>query len=146
MLKSTTLSSIRHFRNKFGSVSLERRDRIVVACFSGSINAGTLAFFSEHLEPVVGELKGRSWCYLSSSSEAMVGTQEAETLLMEAGRLGHQWGCVQAAYVLKSPVAIAQTRRIREKIGVEQPLDEVLFDTEAQAVEYLNHYLDNLAE
>lgn len=136
----------RQFKNKYGSVSLERRDRIVVASFAGAINAGILKFFSENLESVVGDLKGTTWAYLSSSAEAMVGTEEAEALLTEAGKLGHLWGCVQAAYVLTSPVAIAQTRRIREKLGVEQPLSDVLFSTEAEAFDYLSSFLEQLPE
>ncbi|BDX05262.1 hypothetical protein [Planctobacterium marinum] len=134
------------FKNKYGSVSLERNGRIIVASFVGAINAGVLKYFSEHLELLLGELKGRPWCYLNNSPEAMVGTEEAEAVLIESGRLGHKWGCVQAAYVLTSPVAIAQTKRIRENIGIEQPLSDVLFSNEDDAFQYLTAFLDQLPE
>lgn len=146
MLTNAQPTESRQFKNKYGSVSLERRSRIVIASFSGALNASVLRFFSEHLESVLGDLKGRPWCYLSNSPEAMVGTGEAEAVLIESGKLGHKWGCVQAAYVLTSPVAIAQAKRIRDNIGIEQPLSEVLFDTEAEAFTYLTTFLAQFPE
>lgn len=106
--------------------------------FSGAVNQTLLTFFGKNLEEVVGPLKGSPWAYLSSSADAYAGTPEVETLLVSAAKKGYEWGCVQGAYVLTSPVAIAQTRKIRDEIGVFQPLEEVLFDTEEQAIEFLN--------
>ncbi|MCC2604949.1 hypothetical protein [Planctobacterium marinum] len=136
------LTDLLKFKNKFGGVTLQRRGRIVVASFFGAINASVLQFFCDNLVKVVGDLKGSPWGYLSSSSEAMVGTEEAEAMLIAGGKIGLQLGCVRAAYVLKSPVAIAQTRRIRERLGVEPALDEILFASESEAIDYLEAYLE----
>ena len=120
---------------------MERQDNIVLCRFFGAINQTLVQFFEENLERVVGDLKGQPWAYLSSSTEAMAGTAECEAGLIRSGIDAHTWGCVQAAYVLKSPVAIAQTRRIRDTIGIEQPLEDVLFDTEGAARSYLEQSL-----
>ena len=114
--------------------------------YTGNLNGSLMTFFNNNLESVVGDLKGSPWGYLSSSEEATAGTQEVEELLMESGRLGLQWGCVAAAYVLKSPVAIAQTRRVRDKLGIPTPLDDILFATEEDAMVYLNQALQSVMD
>lgn len=120
---------------------MERQGKIVLCRFQGSVGSTLLTFFARHLEQVVGPLKGSPWAYLSSSADAVAGTPEAEAVLAKAAIEAHGWGCVQAAYVLTSPIAISQTRNIREKIGVQQPLEDVLFTTEEAAKEYLSTFL-----
>ena len=131
------MSEILSYKNKFGSLAMERRGRIILCSHTGSLNGSLMRFFNDHLEEVIGDLKGSPWGYLSSSLEATVATQEVEDLLVESGRLGLRWGCVAAAYVLKSPVAIDQTRRVREQLGIPTPLDDILFTTEEEAFNYL---------
>lgn len=136
-----SLTDLLKFKNKHGGVSLERKGCIVISRFTGAINASVMHFFCENLPVAVGDLRGSPWAYLSSSSEAMAGTEEAEALLMEGVKIGMQMGCVGAAYVLSSPVAIAQTRRIREKLGAQPDLDDILFASEPEAIGYLEALL-----
>ena len=124
-------------KNKYGSVKLERRGRILIARYSGAISGSLLRFFIDNLEVLLGEIKGSPWGYLSSSDLAAIGTTEVEALSVKVGKLAIEWGCVQGAYVLKSPVALAQTRRVRQQIGLEQPLEEVLFETDEEALSFL---------
>lgn len=92
----------------------------------------------------MGDLKGSPWGYLSSSAEASVATKEVEDLLVESGRLGLQWGCVAAAYIMTSPIAIEQTRRVRQELGIPLPLEDILFDTEEQALSYINGVIQSV--
>lgn len=137
------MSDLKTFDNKHGTLTMEREGDIIVARFSGAVNGSMLRFFFEHLV-LLAEAKATSpWAFLNASESAFAATAEAEALLVKAGIKGYQLGCVQAAYVLQSPVAVAQTKKIRATIGITQPLEEVLFATEPQAHDYLISYLSN---
>lgn len=123
---------------------MERRERIIWCTFSGTLNGSLLKFFNANLEGLIGDLKGSPWGYLSSSLDASVATQEVEDLLLESGLQGLQWGCVAAAYVMTSPIAIAQTQRVRQKMGIPQSIHEVLFDTEDDALAFLNQAIQSV--
>ena len=124
---------------------MSREGQIIIARFSGAVNASILRFFYDNLMSLSEELVGSPWGFLNASEHAFAATGEAEELLIKAGIEGHQRGCVQAAYVLNSPVAMAQTNKIRAAIGITQPLEEVLFASEAKAKEYLHAWLANYA-
>ncbi|XOV80695.1 MAG: hypothetical protein ACFHVJ_07040 [Aestuariibacter sp.] len=126
---------------KYGSLSMERQGRIVVCRFKGSINHTLLNFFTKNLPTVLGDLQGQQWGYLSSSGEVDAGTPESEKLLVQAGKKVLQLGCVKAAYVLTSAIAIAQTRKARSICGVTEPLEDIIFSSEEDAKRFLQEQL-----
>ena len=124
-------------------MTMQLQGRILLVTYKGTLNASLMHFFSDNLEEALSDIKGSPWGYLSHSNEASVATKDVEALLMESGLNGLQWGCVGAAYLIKSPVLMAQTSKVRKAMGIEQPLEDVLFDTLEEARAYLQQIFES---
>lgn len=112
----------------------------------GTLNGSLMRFFNTHLEEVLGDVKGTPWGYLSNAMETSAATKEVEDLLLESGLLGLKWGCVAAAYVMTSPIAIAQTQRVREKMGIPYSIQDILFDSEDEAKTFLENSVQSFVD
>jgi len=125
------------FRCPYGRLTLKTEGQFLIAQFEGCVSQACATFFLENLDAAVANFQSKKWAYISHSDLADAGTPEALDILIKAAVRVHQLGCSGAAYVLDSPIAISQTLQMRKKIGVTQPLTEVMFDSVEEAKDYL---------
>jgi len=123
------------YKNQFGSIKMRLQDNILISEFKGAVSVSIVEYFIKAAETLIKQIDVKAWGYISCSEQAEAATPDAEKLLIQSAKLFYEKGCIQSAYVLTSPIAIAQVEKLRASIGVTEPLKNVLFKdlTEAQA-------------
>ena len=123
---------------------MQMQGRILLVTHKGTLNGSMVQFFSDNLEDALGDIKGSPWGYLSHSTEASIATQDFESLMMESGLKALEWGCVGAAYLIKSPVLLAQTSKVWQALNSDRSFDDMLFDNLQDAQEYLQQVIERV--
>lgn len=134
------------FKAKYGSMSVSLRGDIVYGKFSGALSCGITKRLMQAIPGIIAPLNGQPWGYISFSESAQAATPSAEEDLVKCVTLFHQLGCSASAYILSSPVAKEQLKRVRIAAGAPQPIDEILFDDIKSAEKYIRDTLSALSE
>ncbi|MCV2883371.1 hypothetical protein OE749_01500 [Aestuariibacter sp. AA17] len=127
-----------HFRTRHGEISMEVHGNIVVGRFSGAISSNLTSKLASAITDLLAPLQGTPWGYLSISNLAEGATPDAEQGLIDALMVGFKMGVVCSAYIIHSPVAVAQMDRVRKACGATDDIRDHLFSDEKSAREYLN--------
>lgn len=126
-----------YFENPFGSVSIELQEQIITAQFHGSVSLDSVNYFAKISKQLIAQISDKPWGYVSYSAQADAATPEALATFIQCAVYFYQQGCVASAYVLKSPIAIAQVQQMRSELNVTEPLHHVLFDNLQQATQFV---------
>lgn len=129
-----------------GSLRISLHDSILEVAFSGNIGEAQVNYLYKRLPTIVKQIPTKHWAYFSHTESVFAATPQALEMLIEASRYCQQNGCVIAAYVLNTAIAVSQTQQLRDALAIEQPLDEVLFETDQEAKQYLLAVLKNFEE
>ena len=131
------------YKNQFGSIKVILDDNIIITTFKDAVSVSIVEYFIKTTERIIQTMTPRPWGYISFSLEAQAATPEAYKLLIKAAKTFQQHGCVKSAYVLGTPIAIAQTEQLMAAIGITTPLKDVLFDDLDQARGFMTDFLDS---
>ncbi|CAM3694725.1 MULTISPECIES: hypothetical protein [Pseudoalteromonas] len=126
------------FINKYGQVSLQCEQNIIIADFSGNVNASLVSAFANSLLTQVAQFANKPWGYISNSQTLLAATPQAEqqlTLLTSA--MVHK-GCIASAYIFDSSIVINQMQRILDNAGLNMDIRPCLFNSLAQAKAFVN--------
>jgi hypothetical protein len=133
------------FKDKHGSLSVVNCGNILRVNLNGACGAKLTTFYIETLKEIAPKFGQQKWGLLFNSKEYQAATPEAEELFHEFCLLCIELGCRCESYCLGSPLAISQIRKMRIRYGNKIPLENVIFDTEADAEAYLLGSLEKLA-
>jgi hypothetical protein len=129
------------YKNQFGSIKIIFDDNIIITTFKDAVSVSIVEYFIKTTERIIQTITPRPWGYISFSLEAQAATPEAYKLLIKAAKTFQQHGCVKSAYVLGTPIAIAQTEQLMAAIGITTPLKNFLFDDLEQAKNFISSTL-----
>jgi hypothetical protein len=129
------------FKDKDGSISLRRVDDILHVNISGLCGIDLVNFYSNSISKIAPQFGGTKWGLVSNSPGYQAATPDAEKVFYDVALICIEAGCRADAYVMQSPIAIAQTNAIRKSYGAPVPFEQVLFVNETDAVNYLTQAL-----
>jgi hypothetical protein len=116
------------YTTQFGSIHITYEQNVITAIFKGSVSLSIAEYFVKAMELALKEIELPYWGYVSYSNQAEATTPDAYDLILKTANKHRSSGCVAAAHVLTSSIAIYQTQKIRDSIGLKEPLEECLFD------------------
>ena len=116
------------YQTQFGSINITFEKNVITAIFEGAISISIAEYFAKAIELALKEIKLSYWGFVSCSNQADAITPDAYDLLLKTANTHRNTGCVTSAHVLISSLVIYQTQKIRNAIGLTEPLDECLFD------------------
>jgi hypothetical protein len=131
------------YQNKFGSIKIAFDNNIMITEFTGPVSASLVDYLIKTTDTLFENIEIKPWGYISHSTEVEAATPDGYKLLVEAAKKMGLYGCVKSAYVLTSPIAIAQTEHLRVACGVTAPITDVLFDELEQAKQFITDFLEN---
>ena len=131
------------YKNQFGSIKLSAKHNILFAEFKGAVSESVAQYFVKTAPTLIQEFNQQDWGYVSYSEQVEAATPDAHKILIQAGILFYQLGCVKSAYVLKSAIAISQIDKLRKEMGVTDPIQNVLFDTLTEAEQFMRNTLEH---
>ena len=129
------------YKAKYGSMSVSLEGNIVYGKFSGALSCSITKRLKQVISEIIAPLAGKPWGYISYSESAEAATPSAEEDLVQCVILFHELGCKTSAYILSSPIAKDQLKRVRIAAGAPQPIDEILFDDIESAEKYIQSTL-----
>ena len=131
------------FKELCGELTMELEGRIVIATFTGAIDASLARHFAQAIDRLVAPIKGQNWGYISCSEGVDAATPDAEPLFVQA--VGHyfQLGCRSSGFVMSSPIAIKQMDSILKRAGLQDGIQPRLFDSRQAAK---SHIASSLAQ
>ena len=134
-------------QDKHANYKVEFVDNVIIATIKGSIGESLTKRFCRDVEHMV-ELfpAGTYWAYLGDMSECDGYTGQAEPHLLHNSNFAKNHGCLVDAYVIPSPVAREQLRKVRIKAELPGELNERLFDNVEQAKHFLTTSLPQIKE
>lgn len=130
------------YKNQFGSINISFDNDIMTTKFKGAVSISLVEYLIKIGKQLIQNRPPQPWGYISSSVEAQAATPDAYQALIEAGKLFQKHGCVKSSYVLNTPISIAQMKQLLSALGVDTPLEEILFDDLEQAREFMNDFLE----
>lgn len=131
------------YKNQFGSIKLSTKHNILFAEFKGAVSLSVAQYFVKTAPTLIQKFNQQDWGYVSYSEQVEAATPEAHKMLIQAGKLFYQLGCVKSAYVLKSVIAISQVEKLRQEMGVTDPIKSVLFNSLAEAEQFMRNTLEH---
>lgn len=123
--------------DKFGAYRLWYENRIMRAVVTGAIGTSLSKKFVEHVSELFTLIPDKTFGYLGDLSHCEGYTAESEPLLSASNAEGMKRGCFIDAYLINSPVAAAQIKRVRQGAGIDDVFESHLFQQETQALDYL---------
>ncbi len=139
------LSELHYYcEDKDGSVALDKKGQIVTVCLAGACGTKVIDFYIETLQMLGRTYAGKPWAYFCNSRKFEATTPEAHENIIDNYRTCMELGCKYDAYCYESPVAIAQTQAIMRACGNDTPIEDVLFDEEHLAIEFLMQKLASI--
>ena len=138
MSQPTRLAS----RNPFGSYSLSAEGNLLFARFEGVVNENLAQRYQEDIYQLVETFQGRPWAYVFVAEKFDATTRSSFETLVEVYRYCRQRQCMIAVYNMTSALGKAQIRSMLEAAGLCSELDQVLFDSERDAAEFAQHFLE----
>lgn len=134
---------IKEYKTINGELSIELQHNIITAKFSGALDAKLTLAFKRALLELTPSLNGQKWGYLSLSQQSLAATPEAEDILVECMQLCWSLGCVVAAYVLGSNLAVDQLDRVCRKAGLQTGAEGKVFDSPEQGKLHIEQTLSS---
>lgn len=131
------------YKNKFGSIKLSFDNNMMITEFTGAISISLVEYLITTSTKLLKKRSSKPWGYISCSKKAEAATPEAYNLLVEAAKNFKLCGCIKSAYVLSSPIAIAQTETLVLATGNTTPIKNLLFDELEQAKEFITNVLED---
>jgi hypothetical protein len=131
------------YKNQFGSIKISFDNNIMTTKLKGAVSISLVEYLIKTAEKLIKDITPQPWGYISSSIKAQALTPDGYALLVKAAKAFQKNGCVKSAYVLSSPIAIAQIEKLRRDMGVTIPLKDVLFDDLDQARDFMTDFLDS---
>lgn len=124
------------YKEANGSLTLELRDNLVFATFSGAITAEIMAYFINGIADVVKPLQGAPWGYISDSRTVEAATPDSEDNLFKAAVKSVSLGCVAGTYVTSSIVMIDQMDKVLKRNGMPEGIEGRVYSTLEDAQEH----------
>lgn len=131
------------YKNQFGSIKISFDTNIMTTEFEGAISTTIVKYLIKIADKFIKNISAKPWGYVSSSTKAQALTPDGYALLVKAAKAFKKGGCVKSAYVLSSFIAIDQTQKLREEVGVTSPIEDVLFGDLAQAKDFIADFLNS---
>lgn len=130
------------YQDRYGSFELCKTDLVAEVKVIGSCGTRLIENLTEGLMNLSKEFSPYSWGYLSLSPNVDAASQSAEIAMIEMTKKMIANGCVVDAYILTTPLAIAQTARIRTESGVTSDIQNVLFSNADDARTFIHGYIN----
>lgn len=129
------------FENKYGQVTVFVKNNIITASFSGCVDIDLFRTFTAGLLSIADQFNGTAWGYVSNSEQIVAATPDAEKEMIAVSQAMRKKNCVVSAYIISSPIAINQMRRIMNIIRPNLDFDECLFTSLPDANTYVANKL-----
>jgi hypothetical protein len=127
--------------DKYGKYTIEAKGRILSITLNGAMGLSLSKSYVKDLLHASENLTGEPWGYFACALDFDASTSEASSVVSEGYKRCMKNGCVVDTYCLSSPVAKAQLQKMRCALKIAAPLEERLFDSEEQAIVFINETL-----
>jgi hypothetical protein len=126
-----------YFKDRHGSISLQKKGTILVAYFRGSIGDAVAQQFCQGMKEFIPLFNRQNWAYLNNAIEYKAATPLAESYYVETYKYGKEMGCCDDAYVSNSAVGLSQLGKLRTAAGIHSAISERIFSSLEEAETYL---------
>jgi hypothetical protein len=126
-----------NFKDKDGSINLEKKGRILVATFTGSCGDQIANQMLKGVQNIVSDFADENWGFLSNALDYHAATPLAEAYYLQAYTLCHKMGCRYETYVCNSALGLAQMAKLRLRMGIKGPMKSVTFPSLNAAEKFL---------
>lgn len=128
-------------RGPSGSASVERRDRLIIIDYRGIICDELIDYVLESIQACVNQIRPATWGAIIIHDDFYDMSPQVQEKLSNLLYYGLDNGCVDAAYIIRSPDIVAQMQVLRENFGLSEDIGDKLFDSVDKAGEYLRNKL-----
>lgn len=129
------------YKDKYGRFDLFKKKNYIEAHIEGACDLRLINVLRDGLIELAKSFNNAAWGYVSLSPKVDAATQNGEDAILAMMQELMKKGCIVDSYYLTSPLAIAQTKRIRENAGITSDFNLVLFNTPQEAREFTESYL-----
>lgn len=133
------------YKDKYGRFDLFKKQNYIEAHIEGACDMTMINALREGLVELAATFNNTPWGYVSLSPNVDAATQGGEDAIFAMTLELMAKGCIVDSYYLTSPLAIAQTKRVREKAGITSDFNLVLFNNPQDARTFTESYLAKLA-
>ena len=133
------------YKDKYGRFDLFKKQNYIEAHIEGACNMTLINALQDGLVELAAAFIDMPWGYVSLSPNVDAATQDGEDAILAMMLALMKKGCVIDSYYLTSPLAIAQTKRVREGANITSDFNLVLFNSPQAARNFAESYLEKVS-
>lgn len=132
------------YQGKNGGYQLSIENDLAICRFNGICSDAVAKHYLLDVTRLTQRRDGAPWVYAADAIDHLVAIPDAEPYLVKAYKVCLQHNCVSDAYCLSSSIAMAQLSKLRKQCSLPGSLEQRLFKTLEQAIDFVTLELNKL--